>query len=287
MNSVPFRIILPVFLLLVSVARAQDDLRFEKRFVESEDKWVVFQRGEDGKYVLGFIYIDQQAGLTLNYECLFTISDKNQYVREVKPDSQLVAYKVRLKNNNVKVAWLPAARFAELHVADPPSWLGVYKSYTDTAARLQRWGYYYNDWGMSEKALEYLEPGYKRAPAFKDMATELGFAYNALEQFDKAIPVLEKAAELTPEDGYVYKELSYAYLSKGDIEAGAKAAESGVKYYDDNRMKAEIAHNVAYHYYLKKDKKQFARWAAESKKWAEEGSEFAKRIDYMQKKLEE
>lgn len=279
-----FMLLLPFSILC---ANGQEDLVFNKRFAESEDKWVVFQKDEDNVYLLGFIYIDAAAGLTLNYESHFTISGEGKFIRKAKIDSSMVSYKIRLENNNVTVAWLPSARFDELGLQETPVWLSNYKSYTDTARRLQRWGYYYNDWGMPEKALEYLEPGYKSDPDYKDMAVELAFAYNALKQFDKAIPVLLKAAERKPDDGYIYKELSYAYLSTDNLEAGAKAAENGIRFYKDDRIKAEIAYNVAYHCYVKKDKKNFSRWAGETRKWAKKDSGFLEGIINMDKKLAE
>ena len=213
---------------------AQNGLVFNKRFVECEDKWVAFEKGKDGSYTLGFIYIDEMAGLTLNYESSFTVDGNGRFIRKSAFDSSMGSVKMRLTPNNVKVAIIPNSIFAELKIKETPEWLHFYNSYEDTAKRFQRWGYYYNDFGMSEKALEYLEPGYKLNPEYKGMAVELAFAYNALEKFAKAIPVLQKMIELTPADGYVYKELSYAYLKIGNIEEAEKAALAGIKYYKDN-----------------------------------------------------
>ncbi len=42
--------------LLTLKANAQLNLRFDKRFVECEDKWVAFKMNEDSSYTFGFIY---------------------------------------------------------------------------------------------------------------------------------------------------------------------------------------------------------------------------------------
>lgn len=279
---------LPVVLLLCVIkTNGQAGLVFNKRFVECEDKWVAFEKGKDNSYTFGFIYIDATAGLTLNYESDFTIDNEGKFIRKSVLDSSMGSYKIRLKPNNVRVAIIPETRFQELKIKEIPDWLKYYKTDTGTAKRLQRWGYYYNDWGMSEKALEYLEPGYKMDPNYKGMAVELAFAYNDLERFEKAIPVLNKAIELTPEDGYTYKELSYAQFKTGNLEEAEKAATKGIKYSDENAMKAEIAYNIAYEYYKKKDKKNFDKWADETKKWAKKGDQFYNTIESLEEKMKE
>ena len=58
---------------------AQTILNFDKRFVQSEDKWVAFEPEEDSSYAYGFIYIDEEAGLTLNYEGTFKISSTGEF----------------------------------------------------------------------------------------------------------------------------------------------------------------------------------------------------------------
>jgi hypothetical protein len=64
-------------LLLISLNLfSQNQLKFDKRNVQCEDKWVAFQMNKDSTYTFGFIYIDSQAGLTFNSEGQFKI-EKN------------------------------------------------------------------------------------------------------------------------------------------------------------------------------------------------------------------
>lgn len=275
------------FVLLIGVLSfqktdAQSDLIFNKRFVECEDKWVAFDKDKDDTFSFGFIYIDATAGLTLNSEGRFIINAKNEFIAQ-KHDS--FSLKIRIENNNVRVAILPESHFGELKIKAVPEWLHYYKNDTLSAARLQRWGYYYNDWGMSEKALEYLEPGYKLDSNFKGMAFELGFAYNALERYEQAIPVITKALELTPKECYLYKELTYAQCNTGKLSDAESSATKGLPNCDDTEMKAEIVYNIAYQYYKLKDKTNFAIWAEKTKKWAAKGGLIYKTIISLEEKM--
>jgi tetratricopeptide (TPR) repeat protein len=279
-------LILSFFLpLFVSNNTIAQELKFDKRTVECEDKWVAFEKNKEGKYAFGFIYIDAQAGLTLEYSGNFAIGSDGKYVSDKLMDSLHGSYKVRLQRNNVRVAIIPPDKINELGIASVPDWLEIYHSYSDTAQHLQRWGYYYNDFGLNEKALAYLEPGYKLDPNYKGMAVELAFAYNALEQFDKAVPVLKKAIELSPTDGYMYKELSYALLKIGNLNDAAISANKGIEMNKDVSMKVEIAYNMTYSFFLMKDKDNFTKWAKETRKWLKRGDQLGSSLDEMEKSL--
>jgi tetratricopeptide (TPR) repeat protein len=281
-SKILFTLCLSSFL---SKANGQADLVFNKRFVECEDRWVALPSDSTGSHSFGFIYIDQTAGLTLEHTGSFRINNDGSFSPLLFIDSLHASFKVRLQNNNVKVAIIPDTRLAQLKIEAIPDWLSIYKTYRDTARRLQRWGYMYNDWGMSEKALEYLEPGYNRYPDYKGMAVELSFAYNALEKFEQAIPVLKKTIELIPNDWYLYKELSYALLQTDKLQEAGEAAMKGIGYASQDAIKAEMAYNLAYKYYKKTDKANFSHWADEALKWTKKGDQFYNSIKAIESKL--
>jgi tetratricopeptide (TPR) repeat protein len=249
------------FLVLISLAsiriEAQIPLNFDKRFVESEDKWVAFQKGKDSAYAYGFIYIDEQAGLTLNYEGTFTISETGQYIPK-KLDSTNV--KIRLQPNNVLVALIPESRYNELRVTAIPEWLKYYKTDTNSVERLYRWGYLYNGWDQCAKALTYLERAQKINPRFKGLEVELGYSYNCLQQYDKAIFVLEDALVADPTDAYTNKELVYAQVKNGQLDKAAESCKKAVELCKDQSYNGENCYNLLYSYYLKKDKANFTLW---------------------------
>lgn len=129
-----------LIILFAAKAEAQPILKFDKRFVESEDKWVAL-RGKSGEsYSYGFIYIDPQAGFTMQAGGSFTIDAQGKFIPS--PLEQNV--KVRLEANQVKVAFIPQNKLAELGVTPVPDWLKNYKGDTTTVAHLYRWGFTYN-----------------------------------------------------------------------------------------------------------------------------------------------
>lgn len=90
--------------LFATGLRAQTILNFDKRIVQSEDKWVAFKPDKDSSYAYGFIYIDGQAGFTFNYEGTFKILENGIF----KPTKlERAGLKIRLEPNNVLIAFIP------------------------------------------------------------------------------------------------------------------------------------------------------------------------------------
>ena len=260
-------------LLLATCAQAQTALKFDKRFVECEDKWVVFRPDKDGTYSYGFIYIDEQAGLTHQVGGAFTIAKDGTYTR-IPQGLDSVNMKVRLEPNQVRVAWLPPAAFASLKIKATPDWLHFYKTDTTSVKHLYRWGFLYNSWDESAKALTYLQRAQQLDPAFGGLAAELAYTYNALQQYDKAIPVAQQALTAAPSECYLYKELSYAQVHSGALDEAATTYVKSTSLCADKAMKSEIAFNIAGQYYQAKDRKNFDYWARETRKWATKGDQF-------------
>lgn len=147
----------PFLLLLAAGSQAQTPLKFDKHFVEYEDKWVVFRPDEANTHNYGFLYIDEQAGLTLQVGGRFTITKGDAYVRVPQEiDSTSTSIKVRLQPNRVQVALLPPAKFTSLKIKAIPDWLRFYKADTAFAKRLYHWGFLYNSWDEPARALPYL-----------------------------------------------------------------------------------------------------------------------------------
>ncbi len=147
---------LQVFLFLFSIPfYGQTYLKFDKKIVESEDHWVAFPADSIGRYPFGFIYIDAQAGLTLDYSGTFKIDGNGKYIAEKIGRSG--TQKVRLQPNSLLLAFIPDQKLKELEVDQIPDWLKIYKGDPESIERLYRWGYMYNGYGEIEKALTYLQ----------------------------------------------------------------------------------------------------------------------------------
>ncbi len=243
---------------------AQGVLHFDKHFVESEDRWVAFKPEKDSAYAFGFIYIDEQAGLTLNYEGTFKIMPSGEFVAH-KIDS--VNWKVRLEPNNVLVAFIPENKFHELDIPAIPGWLKYYKTDSNSVARLYKWGYMYNGWDECEKALTYLKRAEKIDPNFKGLRVELAYSYNSLGQYDQAIHILTDALKIDSADAYVNKELIYAQIKSGKLENAAKSYRKALAICRDQSYNGENCYNLLHNYFLIKDKEDFNLWLKDAKKW--------------------
>lgn len=274
------------FLLLIFLfatrLNAQTILNFDKRFVQSEDNWVAFQQNKDSSYGYGFIYIDEQAGLTLNYEGTFKISPTGEFVPK-KFDSTNI--KVRLEPNKVLVAFIPESKFQELKITAIPEWLKYYKTDTNSIARLYRWGFMYNGWDECAKALSFLEKAHKINPNYKGLAVELAYSFNCLEQYDSAVSVLKDALKANPQDAYTNKELVYALIKLGQLDKASESCKNTIAVCADKTYNGENCYNLLREYFVKNDKGNFNLWLNETKKWNVDNDKLIKSITTMEKEI--
>ncbi len=276
------RYLLLLTFLFATELNAQTNLHFDKRFVESEDKWVAFRPDKDSNYAYGFIYIDEQAGLTLNYEGTFRVLPTGEFVPQ-KLDSTNM--KVRLQPNNVLVAFIPEDKFQELKISATPDWLKYYKTDTNSIERLYRWGYMYNGWNECAKALTYLEKAEKINPKFKGLAVELSFSYNCLKQYDKAELILEEEIKTNSNDAYVNKEYIYTLTKNNKIDKAVSQFETSLKTLKDNQYNAENCYNILQYYYNQKDKVNFNKWYDKLQKQPNENKMITKYADNMKEDI--
>ena len=276
-----------IFFTLFSFSiNAQNILKFDKRNVQCEDKWVAYQMDKDSTYMFGFIYIDAQAGLTLNYEGKFKIDNKGKFNRvENDVNSKTGFIIARLQPNRVAIAEIPESKFKELNIQKTPEWLKNYKSDENSVERLYNWGYMYNGWNECEKALTFLEKADKIDPNYKGLQTELAFSYNALGKYDKAEISLKKAIAQNPKDCYTYKELAFTYTNTANFEKVAETYKTMSKICSEKVFIQETAYNLAYEYYKIKDKVNFKKWKAEVEKWANSDSQYIKNLIQMEIEL--
>ncbi|WP_318640174.1 tetratricopeptide repeat protein [Flavobacterium ardleyense] len=273
-----------LFLLTIWVtnATAQNGLKFEKRFVQSEDAWVAFPVDSTGAFPFGFIYIDAEAGLTLDYGGTFKIDKNGKFLKEKVEEEHSIKY--RLQPNNVLVALIPETNFGDLNIQAVPEWLKFYKKDQGSVEHLYRRGFLYNGYGECEKALEYLEKANKLNPNFKGLAVELAYSYNCLARYESAIKILQTALKTTPEDAYTNKELIFAQAKLEKLEDAANIFRKTSKF-PDKTYNAENAYNILQGYYLLKDKKNFSKWWEETKDYISSNQQFLTNAEFMKKDL--
>lgn len=273
---------LTALLLLIALSiNAQTSLIFNKRNVQCEDKWIALQMNKDSTYVFGFIYIDSEAGLTLNYEGEFRITN-NVFVRQ-KEDMR--SLKVRLKPNRIAIAEIPEDRFKELGINKTPEWLKFYKENENSIERLYRWGFMYNGWDECAKALTYLEKAEKINSNYKGLEVELAYSYNCLGQYDKAILALQKALEANPTDAYVNKELIYAQIKSGQLDKAAESCKKALTICNDKTYNGENYYNLLCEFYVRKDKVNFNLWLSETKQLTSKNTMMTQNIKKMEDEM--
>lgn len=272
-----------VFTLLTFKTFAQNNLSFDKRFVECEDKWVAFSMNKDSSYTFGFIYIDPQAGLTLNREGNFRFNQDNKLKVEKLKETNI---KVRLQANNVKVAIIPATMYKKLEIEQYPNWLKFYKTDTTSAQHFYDWGYMYNGWNECEKALTFLEKAKAINPNYKGLNVELAFSYNCLNQFDNAEKILVADIMNNPDDAYLNKEYIYTLVQNKKIDLACSQFYKSTTTLKDNQYNAENCFNILGHYYKAKDKENFKKWFNELSKWEITNKLIRTYADNMKKELE-
>jgi tetratricopeptide (TPR) repeat protein len=269
--------------LITTNLNAQNILKFDKRNVQCENKWIARQMDKDSIYTFGFIYIDSQAGLTFNYEGKFKVDNKGKFNR-IKEEP--ISLKQRLVPNRIALAEIPEDKFKELTIEKEPSWMKFYKGDVNSVEHLYRWGYMYNGYEEIEIALTYLEKAEKINPNFKGLQTELAFSYNALGDFDKAELALQKELITNPNDCYTLKELAYTNTKSKHFEKAKATFDKMVVACSEKKYIQETAHNLAYEYYKIKDKEKFAFWKKEADKWVQTKNNLSDNLDKMEAELD-
>lgn len=270
-------------ILFISVNVKAQILNFDKRFGESENKWVAI-RTKDSTFDFGFVYVDPTAGFTLNYEGRFSILKDGTFV-PYRRDT-LSSMKIRLQPNQTRVAIIPESKFTELKLIAEPGWLKYYRNDTVSAQGLYSRGFNFNGLNECAKGLAYLEQAKKLDPKLKRLDVELAFSYNCLKQYEKAIKLLEGAIQTNPGDCYFYKELVYAQINSSQLSNAIATAKKASTTCDDPSMNGEISYNIAHQFYLKKDKVNFEYWASEVKKLAPKNNQLINNVKAMEMQME-
>ncbi|WP_298513554.1 tetratricopeptide repeat protein [uncultured Kordia sp.] len=277
-------------LFMVNASLAQTDQKtpftFDKKYYEVVDTWVVSQKkATDTTYALSFIYIDEQAGFTENFETKFSVTANG--LKKVKSELDNVSLKARLSNNTIDFAVLSPEQIKQLGLPEQPDWLKSYKQNAGTVSYLKNIGFHYNHVGASKLALKPLLKAYEKEPHFNGLEFELSYAYNALKQFKKAITVLEKAIHNNPNNYYFFRELGYAYKNLNRVEDAERIYKKGISISDNDFEKSEMAVNMAQTYFQLRNRTKFDEWAKLTRKYAKEGSRYAQFIDYFESKWDE
>ena len=252
-------------------------LNYDSHMSDCEDRWVaLYHKPEDTDYTYGFVYIDPQAGFTVQYGGRFTIDANGKYrlaPNPILPDKMNL--KIRLDQNGV-VAILPPAALAELGLPEKPDWLKSYEDKTDPVTHKVNWGSFYNGIGDSRRAVAYLESAYKERPDSPKLGFELAYAYNAIERSQDAIRLSKSEFAKNPKDELLCREMAFAYLHLKSYKEAATQYQVCVALCGDSESqmaeKSELAMNLSSTYKSLADTPNSDEWLEKAKRWAPKGS---------------
>lgn len=272
-----------IFLTCITLqASAQTQLNFNKGFMESLNKWIALKTGVDTIYAYGFVYMDRDAGLSVREGGLFKIKN-NIFISHKNPITQILIH--RLQDNGPKrAAWIPDDKVKEMQEDLEPFWLKSYKTDTTSTPYLFRMGFSYNAGNQIDKALYYLDRVKKADPNYKGLTFEYIYAYNAIKQYDKAETLIKDELKKTPKSGNLYKELVFAQVNAGKMQQAEDSYKEAISFCDIG-IKTEMAYNITYIYFAKKNKEKFNTWAADMQSWLPANSKLLPGLAKMKQML--
>ncbi|MDR0983342.1 MAG: hypothetical protein LBM07_08920 [Culturomica sp.] len=277
-----FVIVIAAFTIITFSFGQNRELKFTTPFYDAVDQWVAFDKNaKDSTYLFGFIYIDEDAGFTVDLGGRFVI--ENNGSRKLSEDlKQNENIKIRLGQNTANVTILSDEEINQLNLSKIPDWLKYYKESQNENSYLVKIGLLYNSVGASHHAFKPLLEVYEKEPHFKGLEFELAYAYNATKQFDKAIIVLNKAIENDTANFWYYRELGFSLVNQNKLDEAEKVYLQGIKLSNDKLQKAEMAINMAQSYFKVKNKPKFEEWANITKEYADKDSEYYAYINYFE-----
>jgi hypothetical protein len=182
------------------------------------NRWVLYGRNDkDGSYALGMPYIDWAAGITMHTQGSVVLDGEGRISRVEGSNPSEYSIKIRLLDEQGQARYgsgtaLAPDELRRLGLDEQPAWLAAYGGPPDPVELALHRGSYFNHIGDSEAALHYLEPLPGKTVAKPALlAFEMGFAYNALNRFDKAVAVLHAGIGTTPTAYDLTRELAYSY----------------------------------------------------------------------------
>ena len=269
--------ILTLLILIPSLCFGQN-LKFETKIYDAVDKWVAFNKNSS-TYMVGFIYIDSDAGFTFDHEADFEITDSG--LKKLPKPFNGVS-KFRLGENTALVAVLTDEQINQLELPQQPDWLKHYKTDENKTSYLVKMGRHYNHVGASKKAIEILLKVYNKKPHFEGLEFELSYAYNATENYEKAIEVLTKAIKNDPNNFWFYRELGFTYINLDNIDEAEKIYKKGISLSDNKAQKTEMSINMVQYYFYNKNRPKFEEWVKITKQNIEKGSQFEQHLEYFE-----
>ncbi len=195
----------PCFAL--TAVQKQPNLTFQTNFLNAVNHWVVLPKnGSEHHYLYGYLYFDPAKGIVFYLENTLAFDGTWKLNRE--PKSYVLQKTMR--DPEMNVALLPKSIQQLWNLPEKPVALGAILN-SESAEYAAQFGHYLNQLEQSSLAVPLLKKALKKTPNHTSLWFELGYAYNAMARYKKAIRVLETLTQVAPSQK-AWQELGYAYL---------------------------------------------------------------------------
>lgn len=251
--------IIIIFLFLGSQIFAQSPIKTETNYYDAVDKWVAYPiKDSVNTYIAAFVYIDPNYGFALDIAKSFAIDASGKYtLKKVQPDVSKGPIKILLQKNWGKVYILPDAKLKELGLAPQPEWLKEFKKNANTPEFDTKIGSAYNRAGAYQKALDILLKTYNSSPQIPSIGYELAYSYNALKQYDRSLAISEKELTKFPKNCLLYREQMFSFFSLQEIEKAENTYKKAGENCPDQKALIELGFGLAQVYFSQKDEAKF------------------------------
>ncbi|MEN9322841.1 MAG: hypothetical protein RL699_621 [Bacteroidota bacterium] len=193
--------------LALTAVQKQPNLTFHTNFLSAVNHWVVLpKKPTETAYLYGYIYFDPKKGIQFHLENTLEFDGSWNLNRSKKS----YVLQKSLHDPNLKVALIPKVIQRQWNLPEKPEALAA-KLLAQTAENCTALGHYFNQIEHSSLAVPVLKKALKIYPNNPQLQFELGYAYNAMARYPKAIRVLEKLVQEDPSQK-AFEELGYASL---------------------------------------------------------------------------
>ncbi|MDR0830345.1 MAG: hypothetical protein LBN95_09610 [Prevotellaceae bacterium] len=269
------------FLLLsVPIFAQENDLNFDKRFINCEERWVAVQQNNENSYLLGFVFIDEN-GLNLGIEGNFSIDENGDYLLQKNLGKR---QNIKLEPDNQQVALIPIERFSELDITTNPDWFRAMRK-IPTVQSFCNAGFIHNKWNNCYSALIYLKLAEDKGAKSREFFSEIIYSYNCLGDFTSAAEIGAKGVKKFPDDAVINREVIFAQANAGLATDAAKTCKKAMVKCTDRSYNGENCYNVLRAFYKQKDVKNFKSWLKSAKKFNSNNPETMNFIAEMEETL--
>jgi len=281
------KFMIPILLTLSNVAQGQKDKQpdvtftFDTDFFDAADHWVVLSEKSNDSLALGYIYLDEYKGFSFVLDRNFKIDEKGKF-QFGKQRSNYIIKRI-LKNNTGKVSILKNGNIKTLALPEKPEWLKTYDTGQTPESRIRK-GCFYNRVGCSQFAITLFEEASLLKPHAENLDFELAVAYNAMQQYEKTVPLMMAAIAYNPRNYMLYRELGFALVQTGKIPDAEQIYIAGLNYCKNNDEKFEMCLDMIQTFFERSDKTNFQKWLLKSKKYLTEDSNHLKSLEKFERK---